>query len=98
MSIRGSLFDSVFRSQRRSDRQLGVPPPNTAPVHGHADVGSDHRQAPGETGNRAQKVAKQYHDAIRLDDEPDERPFEQDQGKAGKERRGAFGFLLSRKE
>lgn len=81
-----------------SDGQLGIPPPQPRPIDCHANIRADDGQTPRESRNRAQEVPEQHGDAVRLDDEADKRPLEQDQGQAGEEGGRAFCFLFAREE
>lgn len=78
--------------------QLGIASSQTRPVHEDANVGADDGYVPCEPGDRAQEVAEQYHDAVELDAEPDQRPAQEDQQEAAEEGRRALGLLFPGEE
>lgn len=81
-------------------RQLGVASrrPHSRAVYRLSDIRAHDRQVPRKTGNRAQKVPKQYHDAVQLDAEPDKRPLDEDERQSAKKCRRSFELLLPCKE
>lgn len=78
--------------------QLGVPAPQAGPVDEHADVRPHDGQPAREAGNGAEEVAEQHDDAVRLDEEADEGPPQEDEGEADEEGGGALGLLLAGEE
>lgn len=84
--------------QRRSHRQLGVPPPQPRPVHGHADVRADDGYVPREPGDGAEEVPEEDEYAVELDTEADERPPHEDEQEAAEEGGRALEFLFPREE
>lgn len=82
-----------------SNRQLGVPPrPETHPVDPRGDIRPDDGDAAREARDRPQKVPKQHHDAVQLDQEPNQRPPKQNQPQTREEGRRALELLLPREE
>lgn len=59
---------------RRLYRELGVPPPQADAIDGDANVGADDGNACREPGYRAEEVPKEDHDAVELDEKPNQRP------------------------
>lgn len=55
-------------------RQLGVPATDTGPVDRGADIRADDGDVTRKSGNRAEEVAKEDHDAVELDAEADQGP------------------------
>lgn len=95
------VVQSIIRKGPRSlqsYRQLRIPPPHPGPVDQHSDVWPHHRGVPREARNRAQEVAKEHHDAVQLDAEPDQWPPQEDQRQAAEEGRRAFKLLSAREE
>lgn len=86
-------------SPHSSNRQIRIlPAHHTTPIDRSTDIRSDNGDIARETRYRAQEVAKEDHDAVELDAEPDQRPAHQDQQEAEEKRRRAFGLLFAREE
>lgn len=85
--------------QKELNRQLRIPPfsqPN--PIHHQPNIRSNNRHVAREAGDGAQKIPKQYHDTVQLDEEPDQRPPEEDEREPAEEGRGAFELLAACEE
>lgn len=90
---------SVQRPEtHRSDRQLGIPPPQPHLISHKPDIRPHDGQVPRERHDGAEEVAEQHCDAVELDAEADQGPAEEDEGQAAEEGGGAAGFLLAGEE
>ncbi len=80
------------------DRQLGVSPPEPDAINQDADIRAYHGDIARKASNGAEEVAEQDHYAVQLDEEPDQRPAQQDQQEPCEEGAGPLCLLPSREE
>lgn len=78
--------------------QLGIGAGDAQAVDGKANVRSDNGDPARKACDCAEKVAKENHDAVSLDQEADKRPAEEDKDEAREKGRCALELLSAREE
>lgn len=76
-----------------SYRQLGVRPATCQNLQSALDIRPNHGNVTRKLPNGNQEIAKQDEQSVQLDQEPGQRPAEEDQDDAGGEGGGALEFL-----